>query len=594
MLRIIIAGEDLDLSPGTSVELERSSPFFNLSDLAGEYSLPLTLPYTPKNARLLGLPNHYYTRRIKKRISSKIYDNNNFAYTGELIIETANLHLNSITKSNISGYFLTGVSSFFQAVKNKKLQELALGGIRSFVWTNSNPDSPVKGFWQHVNATLEGGYDYLFAPIINEKWDGSGEGDVSWLNKIDIYGKLDYEENYNTLAPQVNLKYVLTQIFEEHGWTLETSGMSDPVWDKLFIPSFYAVTWQKIIQTEIAPFFDYAPLGDIKINLQNHVPPGMLISDFIIALRNRYNWGFDFDASKKNCRLFPIKNLAAGRKKDWTKFTSATLSSDFSEDPKVFVFKNEIDSSDALSSSPDLTKVSIGEPKISFSELPPATEDNFNLVIFCWKENQFFQCSYDEVEQIYSWILYANNIYDYSPAGGNEEITTIASTMPVYKRMYRDAGATQYYGLFPYCEQEGNWEGKKGSSVAWGLRLLVYRGRVFEASPLGFPGPVKYPYLTSTCITITQEEPDLPWSNVYIHTYEGEDKGIVSYWFKDTLPYLSESDVISTLLYLTREELLNFQWSDIILLRNVPYIAQKFVENIPYTGYVKADLRRIF
>ena len=123
------SGTFLDLAPGTSTQLERVSPFFSKEDLAEEHSLPLSFPYTPLNARELGLPNHYYTRRIKKRIEGvRLYDNNNFSYTGDLVIETAELNVNDITKSKINGYFITGVSSFFQLVKNKKLRELELGG----------------------------------------------------------------------------------------------------------------------------------------------------------------------------------------------------------------------------------------------------------------------------------------------------------------------------------------------------------------------------------------------------------------------------------------------------------------------------------
>ncbi len=594
MLGLKINNEALDLAPGTMVELERTSPFFNLEDLAGEWSLPITLPYTPKNARLLGLANHYYTKRKKTIIPAAAYDGNNFIYNGELIVESAGLNLNNVTKSSISGYFLTGVSSFFQQVKKKKLQQLILGGERSFVWTNNNPTSPFRGFWQQIHESLPGKMDYSFAPIINESWAGSGEGDLpSYINALDVQGNLDYENNYNTLAPQVSLKYLLTQIFEEHGWSLDHSQMDDSTWETIFIPSFYAIAWQKVIVTEEAPYWSYAPLNEMKINLQNHVPPEMLITTFIMALRNRFNWGFDWDATKKVCKMFPLRNLALGVKKDWTKYVAAVLSSDFSEDLKIFNFRNEIDSSDQLASSPDLTKVKQDDPVFEQADLPEANEASFNRVRYCWKENQYFQCQYNEEDFVYEWILYANNIYDYAPPDGNEDIATPASTMPVYRRMYRDAGETQYFALFPYCEQEGNWEGKIGEFIPWGLRLLFHRGMVAEANPLGFPGPKKYPYLTSLCFTPTQEEPDLPWSNVYQHSYDGIDKGIISFWFKESLPYLSQSDVITTQLHIPREELLNFKWSDVILIRNIPYIVQKMNEIVPYNGSLKAELRRI-
>src|SRR5688572_1855413 len=118
MLGVFVNGIRLDLSPGTTAQVQRTSPFFAKDSLANEISLPLTFPYSPKNAKALGLTNHFYTRREKKKVPGvKYYDRNNFAYTGDLIIEAAELDINDITQSTITGYFFTGVSSFFNAIK---------------------------------------------------------------------------------------------------------------------------------------------------------------------------------------------------------------------------------------------------------------------------------------------------------------------------------------------------------------------------------------------------------------------------------------------------------------------------------------------
>jgi hypothetical protein len=594
MLGISINGEFLDLAPGTATQLERTSPFFNSDDLAEEYSLPFTFPYTPKNARLLGLPNHYYTRRIRQRIEAKMYDNNSFAYIGELIIETADLNVNDIGKSKINGYFTTGVSTFFQQVKNKKLKDLELGGIRAYSWTNNDPDSPFKGFWQHIHETWNGQFEYVFDPIRNEKWSGSTDDDApDWINKLDNLGKIDYNNNYNTLAPQVSLKYILQQIFVEHGWAFDYSQMTDAQWQTMYLPSFYAVTWQKIIQTAGAPFFAYVPLATITMNLQNHVPPLEYIQNFIIHLRNRYNWGFEFDSGTKVCSMFPLKNLFNGRRKDWTPYMGAEWKSDFSEEEKIYAFKNEIDGADELSSAPDLTKVFFEAPVMEVSDLPAADDTTFNKVTYVWKTNQYYQCRYDDTSNTYSWEIYADNIYDYEPAGSNDTFTTGASTMPVYKSLYRTNGLVDFYGLFPLCKQEGNWQGKAGEFVPWGIRILFHRGLVWEADINNIRGAIQYPYLTSICFTITQEEPDLDWSDVYVHSFDGVDKGLIRYWWRDTLAYLKMPEVTTGVLYLPRKELVDFRWSDVILLKNIPYAVQKMPDVFPYRGMVQVSLRRI-
>lgn len=595
MLGISINGEFLDLSPGTTAQIERTSPFFNSDDLAEEYSLPFTIPYTPKNARLLGFPNHYYTRRFKNKIPAKLYDNNNFAYGGMLVVESAGLNVNDVTQTHIGGYFLSGVSSFFQEVKNKKLKELYLDGVRNFIWTNNDPASPNIGFWQVIHKAMDGSREYLFAPIRNSMWSGTDDaGSPDMMNKIGEDGNLDYASNYSTLAPQISLKYLLTKIFEEHDWAFDYSEMNDAAWETIYMPSFYAVTWQKVVKLPNDPWFQYSPLPNISMNLQNHVPPEEYIQNFIIGLRNRYNWGFDFDSVTKTCSMFPLKNLANGVKKDWTKFMAEQLDSSFSEDEKIFAFKNEIDSNDGLSSSPDFTKVQYGNPVDSYSDLPAPVEDNFNQVIFVWKDNKFYQNRYNDTTHDYEWQLFADNIYDFEPDGHNEDISTDISTMPVYKTLFRNNGASDLFILLPLCEQEGNWEGKDGEFKPWGVRLLFYRGKVFEGNPLGNAGTVKYPYLTSICFTITQTEPDLDWSNVFVHqSPDGVNKGIIDYWWKETLEFRKNSEVNTVALYLPRTELANFKWSDVILLKNIPYVAQKITEVIPYDSSVKADLRRI-
>lgn len=59
------SGEAYDLASGSKLEITRANPFFN--DI-GEQSLPISLPLTPKNSRLLQFPNRldHNTRPVKE------------------------------------------------------------------------------------------------------------------------------------------------------------------------------------------------------------------------------------------------------------------------------------------------------------------------------------------------------------------------------------------------------------------------------------------------------------------------------------------------------------------------------------------------
>lgn len=60
MIQIIISGERLDLPPGFAFEIEDSNPVFNDR---GPQSMPVTVPATPRNSRLLGWPQRLDTGR---------------------------------------------------------------------------------------------------------------------------------------------------------------------------------------------------------------------------------------------------------------------------------------------------------------------------------------------------------------------------------------------------------------------------------------------------------------------------------------------------------------------------------------------------
>lgn len=589
MLGIKVNDTFLTLSPGAQMQLERESPFFNIDNLASEYSMPVTIPYTPQNARALGMFHHYYTRRTKTRFPAQLYDRLNFCYTGELVIDSASIDLNDTSQSTISGNFITGVSSFYQLVKNKKLSDLKLGGIRSFAWTDNNPVSVNKGWWQHVHDTWEGKMDYLFAPIRNEKWTGSGEdGTADWMNKLGNNGYLDFEGNYNTLCPQVRLRYILEQIFAEHGWSVDYSEVKDTQWQTIFIPTFYAVTWEKMLIS--GP----APLNTIEMNLQNHMPPDVTITSFIIWLRNKYNWGFDFDSGRKVCKLYALKALANGKRKDWTTYLNKKVTPEFTEDKKVFAFNITIGGNDSYPIKQDMKQVTVLDPVAYFTDLPVINADMVNKVIHVYRENTFYQATVDDDGTTYQWVRYADNISGYSPDGNNVSYDTEIGTMPVIRLSHRYNGSVNFYGLFPVCEQEGNWMGKAGEKAAWGIRTLFYFGMVYEARADNAPGLIKYPYLTSVIYAPTNVETPLVWSDVTIHIVEGtQDVGIYQYWWYDSIQYLQEAEVLNCTLRLPRQELIDFRWSDVIILRSIKYVVSNLPDLIPYTGQVEAKMRRI-
>ena len=222
MIELKINNETLDLFPCATTSIESASPFFSTDAIQGEYSLPVEFPWTGKNLRLLGYPNELPVIKDKTRILDVDYSENGLHfYKGTLVIEFVQGHLQGYGQGKISGYFLMGTSNFWQRIKNKKLRDLDLGGDREFAWAGY--DRNTDGFWKHIHDTwtaTSDEMDYVFAPIVDEKWEGD-ESKADFINKLNIINgavELHREKNWNTLVAHPYHIYILKQIFKENDY----------------------------------------------------------------------------------------------------------------------------------------------------------------------------------------------------------------------------------------------------------------------------------------------------------------------------------------------------------------------------------------
>lgn len=80
----------------------------------------------------------------------------------------------------------------------------------------------------------------------------------------------------------------------------------------------------------------------------------------------------------------------------------------------------------------------------------------------------------------------------------------------------------------------------------------------------------------------------------YTNPITDQELGVVAYWWRPRLNLLERGgEVITRDLQLPRHKLQQHKWTDIILIRNVPFLVQSFKETLPYNGYVTTELRRI-
>lgn len=109
------SGEEYDLTPGTQLEMSRVNPFFN--DY-GEQSLPITLPTTDKNRRLLVYPDDI------AGISKMSQRTNAMIQQGVFSVPCRQAILSGNRKTGIETSFYLNTGAFYEKIKDVQLSTI--------------------------------------------------------------------------------------------------------------------------------------------------------------------------------------------------------------------------------------------------------------------------------------------------------------------------------------------------------------------------------------------------------------------------------------------------------------------------------------
>ncbi len=571
----------LDVANDQGSEIQRNSPLFLLDNILAEYTTPITLPYTDKNSRELGYYFFDTTVKTKKTITVDLYDNGTFRYHASMVIESAGMNFNLPGKGNATGYLLIGISNFFQQIKNKMLRSLVLGGDRVFNYTTSDPLDLSDGYWQHIQNTYDFSYDYVMCPCVN---DAFTDEDIEftfangWMNKYDgekiVFGQ--------PVVPWAKLEYVLTQIFEEAGWKLDTSAITDTEWKKLILYSNYTISTTYYGWDPDAEEVTTLAKPSITINLANAMPADVTCSSFIFEICKRYLWAPVFDTGSNICRLIALKDTGNTTPVDYTKYASGESQSDFPILEKIFAFKNNFIGEDQFPSNIDLTEYN---PLRGFvydkNLLPDPNAGNYEgYLYFTYLENKYWTVDWDGGSHTKLWVEVADNIYNVEPENATDTFETNVTTLPMQWRQL-DNG---HWSIVPHVDQ--------AKLSAWGIRTVLYHGMAFQTDEDGIPISETYPLGSSLNVPVGRL-PLLTWSNVYKHSDFFTEFGIIEFWAKKWLQLIANTEEITQRFYFPLHVLATFRWENIVLIRNIGYLVKSFVEPLPYKGFVEAKLQKL-
>ncbi|ULB33015.1 hypothetical protein [Proteiniphilum propionicum] len=215
------SGESYDLFPETQIELTRFNPFFN--DL-GEQSVPITIPATSKNLKLLNYPNRGDgSDKITRRLNVQLQEGA-FSIVGRQAI------LSASSKDNIETSFYLNEGAFYEKIKDVSLKEIFEG--KSIVF--SSMDQTIDFMRSLITAS-----DHRFAcfQVATDNYILNEMKFSTTLNKYDFKKNVDTIEIIDGnkinvprgfyITPFPKFKHVLQEVLLYFGYTLNPSFLDD-------------------------------------------------------------------------------------------------------------------------------------------------------------------------------------------------------------------------------------------------------------------------------------------------------------------------------------------------------------------------------
>lgn len=274
MLDIRIDGEPADLTPATTLTLERFNPLFDFEALQGSRVYGFDLPNTPTNRRLLG---YFYQDQVG-------YQSRKFRcekYMNGQLIEQGFVMIHEAKAEGFSLFFTKNLGQIFGDYQNLMLSQLGLG---------TDAIAPVAAA-NHLTDR------YCFPTIQNDSFYGNVavSGFTGLMNEYSGSAYLA-----NARVPMPFLKWVFQQFGNLTGWSFSGQFWQDPDLARLILFNLFSLDGQTVI------------------NSNNHLP-NMTLPQLVIDLRKLFNLYVEFDTQQKICTMdFCNDILASNVVVDWT------------------------------------------------------------------------------------------------------------------------------------------------------------------------------------------------------------------------------------------------------------------------------------
>jgi hypothetical protein len=405
---LLINGNALDLSPDFSIEMEELNPLFSE---VGAQSLPMNLPFTPRNLSLLGRPERIANTIKLNTEHEAVIRHGMFQKIGKLVILSAD------KENGINATFYMNDGEFYTKIKNVQLD-----AIDFTIDPEYNPD-PFTGdaaekaaqWMQRFEAVQRGEIQaqYAIFPVRIKAETPDDNAGYELLNQPDDdsntvpYRLIGYTERTINevlcpvgygVTPFLKFNYLLRVLFAHFGYNLQPSVFdTDPDLSKMVVLNNNA---------------DTVCAG--KLNYKQLVPTCEIV-DFINTIRNKFGCEFLLDSRTKTVTV-----------------------SFFNE---LFIMPADMDISSFVVDMPQITHEAFRQLKLSartgIASAQPATETMEKLMqeneyVSALNETQYSSRPTTAREVI--WRKATGQIYKQIASSGTVALTIIGSSFFNYDK----------------------------------------------------------------------------------------------------------------------------------------------------------------
>jgi hypothetical protein len=453
---------DIKIPYGGSLVLKFFNPLFN--DIGG-YSLPVTF-----NGKIPAIRKALnYPEKTEAEIKTNIPGSIKTKYL-ELV---GSWNIVTGSEEEISSNFKACSGDFYSSIKDKTLNELDFGGVKYPIGVNT---------WGAMLYYLSGMIDVSypnaeFACFCAYMQNATGTNTPDALKFVN---KLAWNEN--------RVPYI-SDVFGNSGIYL----FAGTIIDYIFSNSGYRIE-ENIFRKDadlkqlvvFNTFNNCAPIwheyGNVaRIDYKNLVPH-ITISDFLKALRNRFNIGFFINEQQRSVRIKSFDSIITGK----SKTQGLTIKGKTVENNRVTGLNFPLNAPDVWCNHSIISAVSeLKDPIIvsKFRDILPATRHDGNL-IYVQSETTYYRIKFT-APSTYEAVRICPDQFPYNAGDGSDAITQL-SGIPA---MYTFTGSERYdyyveeqhfvnYAsidyIIPRCDLTGNRDGMPFTEFP--LMFLFARG----------------------------------------------------------------------------------------------------------------------